>query len=385
MVLASGNLLHPEGLDRLVQRARAGAEANREDPDYPGLPEPTPCPDAPAFDPDTAEYSPEARARAVAGMCRRAAERNLTASGAFSTGATETSVANSLGLFAYHAGTGVDFQTVVMSEDSSGRAQSSAWRVGDIPVESLGWEAIQTAEQGRNPRPVDPGAYTVVLTPYATEDLLMMLNYHGMGARSVLEGRSWMNDRLGEQVMSELVDIWDDGLALEGIPMPFDFEGVPRNRVDIVRNGVVHSPVHDRLTARKMGERTTGHARPATMRTLGPIATNLFLAPGTPTTEELIRSTRRGLYVCRFWYTRLVHPRACVITGMTRDGVFAIENGELSYPVRNLRFTQSYVDAMANLELVGRETRLLGTEFGGSTSLTPAAKINGFTFTGSTV
>ena len=194
-----------------------------------------------------------------------------------------------------------------------------------------------------------------------------------------------MNDRVGEEVMSNLVDIWDDGLDPGGIPMPFDFEGVPKQRVDIVRKGVVKSPVYDRITARKMGETTTGHALPPTMRSLGPIATNLFMASGNTSTEEMIRSTDRGLYISRFWYTRLVHPRDCVITGMTRDGVFLIEDGELVYPVNNLRFTQSYVKALANLETVGTETRLLMSEFGGQATRVPALKINGFSFTGTTV
>jgi predicted Zn-dependent protease len=212
-----------------------------------------------------------------------------------------------------------------------------------------------------------------------------MLNYYGIGAQALLEGRSWMNDRLGEKAMSHLVDIWDDGIDPTGMPTPFDFEGVPRQRVDIVQQGVVKGPVYDRITAGKMGETTTGHALPPTMRSLGPIATNLFMAPGSSSTEEMIRSTQHGLFISRFWYTRLVHPRDCVITGMTRDGVFLIQDGELVYPLKNLRFTQSYVDALANVEMVGSETRLLVSEFGGLATRVPALKINGFNFTGSTL
>jgi predicted Zn-dependent protease len=212
-----------------------------------------------------------------------------------------------------------------------------------------------------------------------------MLNYYGMGAQAVLEARSWMCDRLGEKVMSHLVDIWDDGVDSAGVPTPFDFEGVPKRRVNIVEKGVVQGPVFDRITAKKMGKDTTGHALPPTMRSFGPIATNLFMAPGTSSTEEMIKSTKRGLYISRFWYTRLVHPRDCVITGMTRDGVFLIENGELAYPIKDLRFTQSYVEALANLESVGNETRLLMSEFGGQATRVPGLKISKFTFTGLTV
>jgi PmbA protein len=383
--LATTNRLDAEGLDRLVKRARANAEVSPEDPDYPGLPEPANYPAVDGFDQKTANYSPQDRAKAVGELCRLTAENGLNGSGLFSTGASELAIANTRGVFAYHSSTNADFQILVAAEDSSGREQGSGWQVSDIPVESLAQLAVKKAQDGRNPRKINSGAYTVVLTPYATEDLLNMLNYYGMGAQAVLEARSWMCDRLGEQVMSNLVDIWDDGVDSTGVPVPFDFEGVPKRRVSIVEKGVVKGPVYDRITAEKMGEKTTGHALPPTMRSFGPIATNLFMAPGTSSTEEMIQSTERGLYVSRFWYTRLVHPRDCVITGMTRDGVFLIEKGELTYPLKDLRFTQSYVEALANVEKVGNETRLLIGEFGGQATRVPGLKISKFTFTGLTV
>ncbi|MEE9121532.1 MAG: TldD/PmbA family protein [Syntrophobacteria bacterium] len=384
MGLATTNRLDGHGLDILVVRARANAKISPEDPDYPGLPERAQYVAVDTFDQATAGCSPQKRAKAVGTACRLTGEKGLNGSGLFSTGTNEIVVANTLGLFGYHSGTNGDFQIVVAAEDASGREQGSGWRVTDIPTESLARAAIQKAEDGTNPHQIDPGEYAVVLTPYATEDLLNMLNYYGMGAQAVLEGRSWMNDRMGEKVMSELVDIRDDGLEPEGVPMPFDFEGVPKQRVDVVERGVVQGPVYDRITARKMGKTTTGHALPPTMRSLGPIATNLFMSPGKTSTEAMIRSTERGLYISRFWYTRLVHPRDCVITGMTRDGVFFIENGELAYPVKDLRFTQSYVEALAKVETVGKETRLLMSEFGGQATRAPALKISKFSFTGLT-
>jgi predicted Zn-dependent protease len=216
-----------------------------------------------------------------------------------------------------------------------------------------------------------------------------MLNLNGMGGQAVLDGRSWMNTRLGVQAMSPSVDIWDDGLDIRGLPLPFDFEGVPKRRVDIVSGGVIKGPVYDRMTAEKAGETSTGHALPpnlpAYMRGVGPIALNLFMAPGRASLEEMIASTRRGLYITRFWYTRLVHPSDCVVTGMTRDGVYFIEDGEIAYPVKNLRFTQSYVQALAGVEMVSRETRLLKTEYGSRALCVPALKLASFHFTGRTV
>jgi len=314
-----------------------------------------------------------------------AVEKGLNASGAFSTGSNELVVINTQGVFAYHAQTSADFQTVVMSDDSSGRAQESAWKAGDLDVEMLGRTAIESAASGHNPRKIDPGEYPVVFEHYVTEDLLSMLNFYGMGAQSVLEGRSWMNDRIGQQVMSEKVSIWDDGLDLTGAPLPFDFEGVPKQRVELVTKGVAMGPVYDRYSGAKAGKPSTGHALPPAMRGFGPVATNLFMAPGESSVDEMIRSTERGLYINRFWYTRLVHPRDCVITGMTRDGVFMIENGELAYPVKNLRYTMPYVQVLANVEAIGKESHLLINEYGNMGQHVPALKVHGFNFSGSTV
>ncbi|NJD58066.1 MAG: TldD/PmbA family protein, partial [Anaerolineae bacterium] len=267
----------------------------------------------------------------------------------------------------------------------SGWSQGSAWKITELDVESLGKRAIDTAERGHTPVKIEPGEYTVILEHYATDDLLSSLNFYGMGAQAVQEGHSWMNDRLGQQVMSPQVNIWDDGCNTAGAPLPFDYEGVPKQKVDIVKEGVVIGPVYDRYSAAKEGKTSTGHATPITFRGFGPIAAHLFMGPGSATVEEMVQSTQKGLYINRFWYTRLVHPRECVITGMTRDGVFMIENGEIAYPVKNLRYTMPYVQALANVEAVGKTAHLLIGEFGGISTRVPALKIKGFNFTGSTV
>lgn len=382
---ATTNRTDSAALDAVVARARQNAQASPADPAYPGLAGPARYPTVDSYDPTTADFSPKLRAEAVSVVCRLAAEKNLNASGAFSNGEEETVVANSQGVFAYHPSTSADFQITVMSSDSSGRAQASGWKAASLPVEALGREAIHKTETGRAPRKIEPGEYTVILDPYAVADLLHMLDFHGMGALAVQEGRSWMNERIGKQAMSPAVNIWDDGLDPLGAPQPFDFEGMPRQRVDIVENGIVKGPVYDRYTAAKEGKASTGHAMPPTFRAMGPIPANLFMAAGDASTRELIRSTRRGLYITRFWYTRLVHPKDCVITGMTRDGVYLIENGEIAGAVKNLRFTQSYVEALNGVESVGSETRLLISEYGGMATHVPALKLAKFNFTGSTV
>ncbi len=384
MGTASTNRLDAAGLDLVVERARRNAQASPADPDYPGLPSPAQYPQVQCFDPSTAAYTPEGRAQQVGTVCRLADEKGLNASGAFSTGCGELVIANSNGVFAYHVSSSADFQSVVMAEDASGRAHGSDWQASRVDVETLGRQAIETAERGRNPRKIEPGEYPVVLEHYVTEDILSMLNFYGMGALSLLEGRSWMNERIGKKVMSDQVTIWDDGLDPAGTPLPFDFEGVPRQRVEIVTQGVPVGPVYDRYTGAKAGKPSTGHALPPNARGMGPVAMHLFMAAGSSSLEEMIRTTERGLYINRFWYTRLVHPSACTITGMTRDGVFMIENGEIAYPVKNLRFTQSYVEALDDVQAVSRDTHLLLGEYGGFGMRVPALKLGHFNFTGNT-
>ena len=387
--MASSNSLNADALDSLVERARKNAAASPEVPDFPGFAERSSYRSAPAYDQPTARCSPEIRADQVSILCRLAKEKHLNAAGAFSSGANAFCVANSHDLFAYHSISEADFQTVVMSSDSSGRAQASSWKMEHLDPETIGREAIRKAESARNPQDIEPGNYPVILDPYATDDLLDMLNLYGMGGQAVLDGRSWMNNRFGEQVMSSQVNIWDDGNDRNGMPMPFDTEGVPKQRVEIVSRGVVNSPVHDRSTAARAGTSSSGHAIPpyfpSFMQTIGPCGLNLFMEPGEASLEELIASAKKGLYITRVWYTRLVHPRDCIVTGMTRDGVFMVEQGEIAYPVKNLRFTQSYLEALANVDAVGKDTRLLKSEFGSHAKHVPALKLSGFNFTGVTV
>lgn len=384
---ATTNRLDAEALDEVVARAKASAKVSPENPDHPGLTEKAEYQLVQAFDEVTAAFSSQDRAEAVGEVCRLAKEKGLNAYGAFSTGTSEVVYANSGDVFAYHVATKADFSTVVMESegDASGWARRSGWRVEDVPVANLGSEAVAKTEMGKEPRKTEPGEYTVVLDPYATRDLINSLNFYGMGAQAVQEGRSWMVNRMGEQAFSPAVNIWDDGLDPKGTPLPFDYEGVLKQRVDIVKDGVVIGPVYDRAAAHKEGKASTGHGLPPLLRYYGPIAINLFMAPGEATVEEMIQSTQRGLYITRFWYTRLVHAPDCVVTGMTRDGAYMIEQGKITYPVKNLRFTQSYIDALAGVEAVGKDAHLLTSDYGGISLRVPALKLKSFKFTGTTV
>lgn len=380
--VATGNDLRSEALERLAETAVCLARLQPENPQFLSLPGPSPIPPVEALDEETLAFTPEDRARDVATICRLTGEDGLAAFGAYSTGAVEVAVFNSLGVAAYFPTTVARLTLVVMGEGTSGHAEAAAWRVRQVDVEALTREAVGRARQARNPQDLPPGCYPVVLNSYAVADILETLGYLGWGALAYQEGRSFLSGRLGERVASPLVSIWDDGLDVSGLPLPFDFEGVPKRGVDLLKEGIAQGVVYDTFTAgREEGRQSTGHALPAP-NPEGPLPTHLFMAPGEATVEELVRSLGRGIFVSRFHYTVPVHCQKTVVTGMTRDGTFWVEGGEIAYPVKNLRFTQSYLEVLAHTEQVGRETRLVPGHFGGTCA--PALLATEFHFTGTT-
>ncbi len=387
--MASTNALDEVSLKELANKAAEIIAVSSEGEAIPTLTRPASLTAAASLDPAAIEQTPQARAEAVRQVCEAAAMHDQEAYGAYMVETNELAVANSEGHFGYHAGSLADFQTVVRNNGASGWAQASHWKLDEVPVQSLGEEAIRKATDAANPSSMEPEMLTVVLDPYATVDLLQMLSLPGMSGRAVADGRSWISERIGQQSMNDSVSIWDDGMDPGGVPQPFDSEGESKQRLDIVRDGVVKGGVYDRQTAAKQGQKSTGHALspefPPMIRMYSPLPTNLFMAPGDQSTQDMIESTERGMYITRFHYTRHVHPRDCVVTGMTRDGVFLIEDGKIQGPVKDFRFTQSYVEALNNVEAIGSETRLIVDDFLRAAISAPAVKIRDFRFTGATV
>ncbi len=380
--VASTNDLSPEGLTRVVETALTLARWQPEMDTSPPLAEKASSTSSViGFDEGTASCSPDRRADAVSVMCALAKEAGMTASGFVSTEVIEAVVANDLGLFAHGLGSVAEMKATIMGEDSSGTAEAAAWRIDELDPEAIGREALERALRGRNPRPLPPGTYPVILESYAVADMLSHLGVLGFNALAVQEGRSFLEGKLGQQVMHPAVSIWDDATDPTGLPWPYDWEGVPKRRTPLVEGGVARGLVYDLTTASRDGVESTGHGLPAP-NPRGPLPGHMFMAPGDMTVEEMISSMERGLYVSTFHYTRPVHPKWMVVTGMTRDGTYWIENGEIAYPVKNLRFTQSYVDALAHVEAIGRETRLIRGWMGGYR--VPAIRVSAFTFTGVT-
>ncbi len=378
--VASTNDLSPESLQSTTAQAIAIARVQREDPDFRGLPGPAPIQSADAFDQATASCSPEERARRVKTICRMADEKGLNASGALSTHWSEFGVANSLGVRAYFPSTRAELTTVIMGKSGSGYANAVAIGIKSIDEEAAGREAVDKALRSANPQDLAPGEYEVILEEYAVADMLRFMAMLGFSAQALQEGRSFM--RLGEEIVGPQVSIWDDGLSPSGLPYPFDFEGVPKQRVDLIDHGVAKAVVYDTYRAgREPGRASTGHALPAP-NPFGPVPMNLFMAPGDTPRDELIRSVERGLWVTRFHYVNPVHPLKAILTGMTRDGTFLIEHGAVTQPVKNLRFTQSVLEALSGIIAISQETRLLPS-FGGG-AVVPALHLGHFRFTGVT-
>ncbi len=366
---------------KAVERALELARLQSENELFPGLPRAPAAINVEAFVDATALSTPESRAKGIAAICRRAVERELVASGSLRVSTTALAIGNSLGTFQYHRSTEASFSVVAMSDSGSGYADSFALDIDDIDVAAVGEEAMARADDSADPVEMSPEEYTVILEPYAASDLVDFLAYLGFGGQAVEEGRSFMGGKLGKRVLGANISIWDDGHDPAGMPSPFDFEGVPRQRVTLIESGVARNVCYDSYTAARVGLESTGHSLPAG-ETRGPVPMNLFMAGGRSSKEQMIASTKRGLLITRFWYTRPVHPLRVIVTGMTRAGTFLIENGEVVGPVKNLRFTQSYLEALNQVEEISEETKIERSMF--AANRVPSLKIDGFRFVSGT-
>jgi predicted Zn-dependent protease len=374
--VASLNQLNPAASKDVLQRALAIAALQPPGEVVP-MPGPNPAPKVRAWSDATAGATPEERADLVEALCAQAGRAGLKAFGAFSTSAGQIAIANSLGLYQHHRSTQAVVNSVVMGEAGSGYADRSALDVRDLDKQSLADEVIDKASRNQNAQPVEPGVYEVVLEEYAVAEMMDFMSYMGFSALAAQEERSFM--KLNEKITGDAVSIWDDGLDPSGLPAPFDFEGVPKQRVDLITAGVATGLVYDQRTAAKEGRTSTGHGLPAP-NTDGPYAVNLFMAPGKAKKDELASEIKRGIWITRFWYVRVVHPKASIITGMTREGTFLIENGKITRPVKDLRFTQSILDALKGTLALTRSTKLQASEYLGATRA-PAVRLKEFTFT----
>jgi PmbA protein len=387
---ATTNRVDDEGLRALAGRAAEGAASAGGEADFPGFAPPAEVPAVAGFDPETASLAPEDQAHLASAAI--AAADGYGVYGYFTSGVTELAVAASSGLAVEQAMTDASALVVAAGEAQSGYAERTGWSAEDIDPSAVAGEAVEKAARTRGATELEPGHYRAVLEPYAFAELLQYFAYDSFGALGLLEERSYLTGRLGEAIFDPKVSIADDALDPRGLPKAFDFEGTPKQRVELIENGVARGVVWDRSTAARSGKneaRSTGHAPQPLLRDYGPLAYSLSVAPGNvASVAELAELVGDGICVTRLHYLSVVHPREGVITGMTRDGTFRIRDGKLAEPLVNLRFTVSVPDLLGDVPGLTREATLVNaSDFYGERYpfgvLTPAVATARFTITGS--
>ena len=312
------------------------------------------------FSPATAASTPRSRARDVLKVCRLAQKAKQTAAGIFSTASTQSLLLNSKGLSVRYQQTRAEFSVTILERDSSGWSKATSFDVRDIDAEALAENASRKAAASRNPHELPPGHYTAILEPAAALDLLGFLSYDFAGT-AVLDKRSCFTGRLGKKLFGENITLWDDVYHPLQLGEPFDGEGLSRQKVLLVDRGIPKNLVYARATAKKMKAKPTGHGFPLPNEH-GEAPVNLVWSGGNKSVDEMISSTERGVLVTRLWYIREVDPYAKVLTGMTRDGTFLVENGRVAGGIRNFRFNQSLIEMLANVVMLGPPVRSSGEE-----------------------
>jgi predicted Zn-dependent protease len=368
-----------QGLSSLVEATLAAAALGPVDPDWPGLAPLAPVPEVDHYDPATEHASPAERAERVAAFVRAGPE--MRAAGYCDTNGGAVAFANSAGQQAQARSSSATLDGIHQTDDSAGSAHQTAGRLADLDAAAVGARAAGRARSSRGAIDVEPGEYEVVLEPECVATILVFLAWYGFNAKQVIEEQSGI--RLGEAQFDPAVEVWDDATDPVALGVAFDVDGTPKRRLDLVAGGVPAALAHDRRTAHRMGTQTTGHAVPGG-DAYGPFPVNLFMRPGTHSTEQLVASVRRGLLVTTFNYCRILDPKTQVVTGLTRNGTFLVEDGEVRAGVRNLRFTQSFLDALAPGQVlgVGDQARFADSEFGPGIVHCPALHLGSWRFTG---
>lgn len=371
---ATINEFDDASLERVVRRAEDLARLAPENPEFvPAIAKQT-YKASPTFSESTAAITPEYRAKVAADSIAPAKADKLIAAGFLEDGQSFTAIANSNGNFAYQRGTRFDYTCTVRTEDGRG----SGWvgrnlkNASDFKADADIRTAMRKASESVEAKALEPGKYTVILEPAAAAGLIsFMMNF--FDARQADEGRSFLSkkgggNKLGEQVYDPRVNITADPWDERAPVLPWDQDGLPREKMAIVENGKVVALNYSRYWAQKQGKRAVGEPG------------NLLMAGGDKSTAQLVAGTQKGILVTRTWYIRMVDPQTVLLTGLTRDGTFYIENGQIKHPVKNFRFNESPVIMLNNIEELGRPVRVAGDE-SSFVMMIPPMKLRDFTFT----
>jgi predicted Zn-dependent protease len=381
------NGLEPGALRRALADAAALARHLPPSDEWPGLASPEEVPAPRSFDDATASAGPEDQAAQIERVVRHLGTSGLRVAGTHQLELTEDAVVNTRGVAAYAPATMAYLRALVQSDAGSGFAEDLASRSGALDPEDVADRAIRKCELDRDRGVLPPGDHEAVFEELAVAEILRVVSLTGLGAQAVREGRSFMAGRIGEQVTGPAFTLHDDALDPRTLGVPFDVEGTPKQRVALVERGVARGPVYDRVSAKRMGARSTGHAADPGRYARGGHAANLTMEGGAATREQLLGSVTRGVLITRFHYTNIPDPKRAVMTGTSRDGTFLIENGRVTGALANVRFTMSALDLFAGIDLLGpqRLARDWWTSngMGSVVCLCPPMKVARATITGS--
>lgn len=369
--------LTDESIARTVKAAESIARLSPEDPESVPLLGPQTYTPVAAFDDPTATAGPDWRSGIAAATIGPATAKNLVSAGFVQNGASFQSIGNSKGLFGFHRSTGASFTTTVRTgigtQGGSGWATSEGNKISDVDGKAAAERAIRKAELSASPVAIEPGKYTVILEPAAVADLVSFMLFF-FGARGADEGRSFLSkkgggNRKGEKMFGENISIYTDPAYAAGPGAPFAGSGLPSKKMDFIRGGVVTNMFVDRYWAQKTNQEPT------------PFPTNVIMEGGSASVDDMIASTERGVLVTRIWYIRLVDPQTVLLTGLTRDGTFLVEQGKIKSAIKNFRFNESPAIMLNFVQAMSPTVRVTGSEGGGFTTMFPALKVDNFTFT----
>lgn len=372
--IATINQFDDVSLERVVRRAEDLAKLAPDNPEFMPAVEKQVYKPSPTFSEATADITPDYRAQVAATSITACKAQNLIAAGYLEDGQSFTAFANSKGNFGYQRSTVLDYTCTVRTQDGRG----SGW-VGTDTQDATRFKAdadiqiaMRKAAASSEAKALEPGKYTVILEPMAAAGLIGFMFYY-FGAREADEGRSFLSkkgggNKIGEQVFGPQVNIYTDPWDPIAPCEPWDEDGLPRVRRDLVKAGKVTGLDYTRYWAQKQGKPATGQ--------MG----NILMTGGTKSTADLVRSTERGVLVTRTWYIRMVDPQTVLLTGLTRDGTFYVENGQIKYPIKNFRFNESPVIMLNNVEELGRPVRVPPDEVS-MNIVVPPMKLRDFTFT----
>ena len=395
---ATTNKFDDESLRRVVQASESLARVQQEDPDLLSVPntggdarasteraEATPT----RYFEETAALTPAERADAVGKIVSIAQKQKVTAAGIFASSQAVEGVFNSRGLQDWHTQTSAEISITMLARDSSGWQKANSPNVANLDPAALANIAASKAANSAAPREIAPGKYTVILESSAVLDMVGFA-FFDFGGLAILDQRSFLSNRVGTRLFGENITIWDDVSHPLQSGSPFDGEGMRRQKVQLVESGVVKRLVYARASAEKMKRseyaskvgpiEATGHGFPIPNE-MGEAPMNIVFEPtrNSKTVNQMIASTERGILVTRLWYIREVDPYEKILTGMTRDGTFLVEDGKVARGIRNFRFNQSLIDMLSNVEQMSTPVRTSGEE--SFDMVVPAMKVNGFNFT----